>query len=240
MDSIRNLPTTATFGWSCIFFYGIAIVAYLIPVAFTSAELATTFPSDGGVYTWVREAFGRKWGFLAVWCDWSENIVWFPTVLVFLATTVAYVFDPDLADNKAFLVTIMLVIFWGTTAGGLRRRGGVGSADRRARHRRDRRADRHHHRPRRLVGPVRPSVADPLRGRRHHPRVGGPHQPGVRGQHRRGLRRDGDRWLLRRATPASPRRPIPSRSRWPRSWSPRCRSSAAWPSPSWCPRATSA
>jgi amino acid transporter len=115
MDSIRNLPTTATFGWSCIFFYGIAIVAYLIPVAFTSAELATTFPSDGGVYTWVREAFGRKWGFLAVWCDWSENIVWFPTVLVFLATTVAYVFDPDLAENKVFLVTIMLVIFWGTT-----------------------------------------------------------------------------------------------------------------------------
>jgi amino acid transporter len=116
MDSIRNLPTTATFGWSCIFFYAIAVISYLVPVAFTSAELATTFPGDGGVYSWVKEAFGRRWGFLAVWCDWSENIVWFPTVLVFLATTVAYVFDPDLAENKAFLVTVMLVIFWGTTA----------------------------------------------------------------------------------------------------------------------------
>jgi amino acid transporter len=116
MDSVRNLPTTATFGWSCIFFYGLAVIGYLVPVAFTSAELATTFPGDGGVYSWVKEAFGRRWGFLAVWCDWSENIVWFPTVLVFLATTVAYVFDPDLADNKAFLVTTMLVIFWGTTA----------------------------------------------------------------------------------------------------------------------------
>jgi amino acid transporter len=115
MDSIRNLPTTATFGWSCIFFFAIAIVAYLVPVAFTSAELATTFPGDGGVYAWVRQAFGKRWGFLAVWCDWSENIVWFPTVLVFLATTTAYVFDPSLADNKAFLVTVMLVIFWGTT-----------------------------------------------------------------------------------------------------------------------------
>ena len=115
MDSIRNLPTTATFGWACVFFYFLAVIAYLVPVAFTSAELATAFPGDGGVYAWVKEAFGERWGFLAVWCDWSENIVWFPTVLVFLATTTAYVFAPDLADDKVFLVAVMLVIFWGTT-----------------------------------------------------------------------------------------------------------------------------
>ncbi|MFY9930463.1 MAG: amino acid permease [Streptosporangiaceae bacterium] len=113
MDSIRNLPATATFGWSAIFFYGIAILTYLVPVALCSAELATTV--GGGMYRWVREAFGSRWGFLAVWCDWSENIVWFPTVLVFLATTVAYVINPDLSQNKAFLVPVMLVIFWGVT-----------------------------------------------------------------------------------------------------------------------------
>ncbi|MPY96083.1 MAG: amino acid permease [Acidimicrobiia bacterium] len=115
MDSIRNLPTTATFGLACVFFYFLAVAAYLVPVAFTSAELATTFPGDGGVYSWVKEAFGQRWGFLAVWCDWSENIVWFPTVLVFLATTTAYVVDPSLADDKVFLVAVMLIIFWGTT-----------------------------------------------------------------------------------------------------------------------------
>jgi glutamate:GABA antiporter len=117
MDSIRNLPTTATFGWSAIFFYVIAVVIYLVPVALCSAELATTV--GGGMYRWVREAFGSRWGFLAVWCDWSENIVWFPTVLVFLATTLAYVINPDLSQNKAFLVPVMLVIFWAVTASSL-------------------------------------------------------------------------------------------------------------------------
>ena len=117
MDSIRNLPATATFGWSAIFFYAIAVAAYLVPVALCSAELATTV--GGGMYRWVREAFGSRWGFLAVWCDWSENIVWFPTVLVFLATTAAYVINPDLAQNKAFLVPVMLVIFWAVTASSL-------------------------------------------------------------------------------------------------------------------------
>ena len=113
MDSIRNLPTTATFGWAAIFFYGAAVLTYLVPVALCSAELATTV--GGGIYRWVREAFGSRWGFLAVWCDWSENIVWFPTVLVFLATTLAYVINPDLSQNKAFLVPVMLVIFWSVT-----------------------------------------------------------------------------------------------------------------------------
>ena len=117
MDSIRNLPTSATFGWSAIFFYAITVLTYLVPVALCSAELATTV--GGGMYRWVREALGSRWGFLAVWCDWSENIVWFPTVLVFLATTAAYVINPDLAENKAFLVPVMLVIFWAVTLSSL-------------------------------------------------------------------------------------------------------------------------
>jgi glutamate:GABA antiporter len=117
MDSIRNLPTTAIFGWSAIFFYVLAVVLYLVPVALCSAELATTV--GGGMYRWVREAFGSRWGFLAVWCDWSENIVWFPTVLVFLATTLAYVINPNLSQDKAFLVPVMLVIFWAVTLSSL-------------------------------------------------------------------------------------------------------------------------
>ncbi len=40
MDSIRNLPTTAMFGWSAIFFYTIAVATFLVPVALCSAELA--------------------------------------------------------------------------------------------------------------------------------------------------------------------------------------------------------
>jgi glutamate:GABA antiporter len=117
MDSIRNLPTTATFGWAAIFFYAIAVLTYLIPVGLCSAELATTV--GGGMYRWVRESFGSRWGFLAVWCDWSNNIAWFPTVMVFLATTAAYVINPNLSQNKAFLVPVMLVVFWGVTLSSL-------------------------------------------------------------------------------------------------------------------------
>ena len=115
MVSPRNLPMMAEYGWSLIFFVVVAVVLFLVPVSLAISELATAWPRRGGVYPWVREAFKGRAGFLAVWCDWSENLAWFPTVLAFTAASFAYAFDPALANNKAFLVIVMLSIFWGAT-----------------------------------------------------------------------------------------------------------------------------
>ncbi|HVY63007.1 MAG TPA: amino acid permease, partial [Planctomycetota bacterium] len=113
--SPRNLPLTADYGWSMFFFLGASILLFLIPVSLVSAELATGWPQAGGVYAWVREAFGERRGFLAVWCDWSENLAWFPTVLSFIAGSLAYAIEPSLASSKWFLLVVMLSCFWGAT-----------------------------------------------------------------------------------------------------------------------------
>jgi amino acid transporter len=63
----------------------------------------------------VRQAFGERWGFLAIWADWAENLVWFPTVLSFVAAAFFYVFNADLSNSNVWLFTTMMVIFWGTT-----------------------------------------------------------------------------------------------------------------------------
>ncbi len=115
MVSPRNLPMMAEYGWSLIFFVLVAVVLFLVPVSLAISELATAWPRRGGVYPWVKEAFRGRAGFLAVWCDWAENLVWFPTVLSFTAASLAYAIDPSLANNKYFLVGVMLTIFWGAT-----------------------------------------------------------------------------------------------------------------------------
>lgn len=115
MVSPRNLPMMAEYGWSLIFFTLLAVVLFLVPVSLAISELATAWPRRGGVYPWVREAFRGRAGFLAVWCDWSENLAWFPTVLAFTAGSFAYAFDPSLANNNVFLVVVMLTVFWGST-----------------------------------------------------------------------------------------------------------------------------
>ncbi len=117
--SARNLPVMAEYGWSMLVLFALSALVFLIPIAMAAAELGTAWPRDGGVYAWVKEAFGGRAGFLAVWCDYSENIAWFPTVLSFIAASLAYAIDPSLASNNLFLVVVMLVFFWGTTAANL-------------------------------------------------------------------------------------------------------------------------
>ncbi len=120
IDSIRNLPATALFGSSLIFFFIFAAIVFLIPVAMVSAELSSTWSEEeGGVYSWVHYAFGDNWAFLAIWLQWINTMVWYPTILSFIAGTLAYLIDPELAQNKYYLISVILVVFWSLTIVGL-------------------------------------------------------------------------------------------------------------------------
>ena len=120
IDNIRNLPTTALFGPSLIFFFIIAAIVFLIPVSLVAAELSSTWSEEeGGVYSWVHHAFGKTWAFFAIWLQWINTLVWFPTILSFIAGTLAYLINPDLAQNKYYLVSVILIVFWSLTYLGL-------------------------------------------------------------------------------------------------------------------------
>jgi amino acid transporter len=113
--SIRNFPSMAVYGWSCIGWYVIGMILFLIPISLAGAELATGWPDGGGVYAWVKQAFGEKGGFVAIFCAWSNNLVWFPTVLAFIASTLAFALTPELAANPWYMFSVMMLAFWGTT-----------------------------------------------------------------------------------------------------------------------------
>jgi amino acid transporter len=120
VDSIRNLPATALFGSQLIVFFVLGALFFLIPTALISAELASGWPKQGGVYIWVKEAFGKKMGFLAIWLQWIENVIWYPTILSFVAGTIGYLIDPALAKNPYFLWLVIVSSFWGATLVNLR------------------------------------------------------------------------------------------------------------------------
>ena len=110
--SLRNLPSQAEYGYSVIFYMVASSLFFFIPSALVSAELASAWPEDGGVYLWVKEAFGPKWGFVAIFMQWVENLPWFPAVLTFVASSIAYVFDPKLATNRWFVLITIWVSLW--------------------------------------------------------------------------------------------------------------------------------
>ena len=113
--NLANLSVSAKHGFSGLFYLIAGSIFFFIPLALISAELATGWPQRGGVYIWVREALGENLGFLAIWLQWIENVIWYPTALSFAVTSFAYIFNPTLSQNKLFIMIAIMVIFWAAT-----------------------------------------------------------------------------------------------------------------------------
>ncbi|EPP35869.1 Glutamate/gamma-aminobutyrate antiporter [Chlamydia avium] len=111
--SLRNLPLTAKHGLSTLLFYAIAVACFMLPYALISAELASFKPQ--GIYVWTRDALGKWWGFFSIWMQWFHNMTWYPAMLAFIASTLVYKMNPELAHNKVYLAVVILTGFWGLT-----------------------------------------------------------------------------------------------------------------------------
>ncbi|MEF9930826.1 MAG: amino acid permease [Bacteroidales bacterium] len=130
--SLRGLPAEAEYGLSSAFYYLFAAIVFLIPTSMVAAEMAAMFQDkQGGVFRWVGEAFGKKWGFLAIWLQWIESTIWYPTVLTFGAVSIAFIgmdqtHDMSLASNKMYSLIVVLIIYWLATLISLKGIGWVG------------------------------------------------------------------------------------------------------------------
>lgn len=111
IDSLRNLPSNAATGLQIIFYYLIAGVIFLLPCILITAELATNRPKTGGAYIWVRDAFGAQFGFMTIWIQWIYNVIWYPTILSFIAANIAYLINPALVNNAFYMVSMIIAMF---------------------------------------------------------------------------------------------------------------------------------
>ena len=130
--SLRGLATEAIYGLQSAFYYLFAAIVFLIPTAMVAAELAAMFAEkQGGVFRWVGEAFGARAGFLAIWLQWIQSTIWYPTVLTFGAVSIAFIgmdttTDAALASNRFFTLVVVLAIYWIATFISLKGLGWVG------------------------------------------------------------------------------------------------------------------
>ncbi|MFJ9807141.1 APC family permease [Streptomyces sp. NPDC101158] len=108
--SLRAAPTMAVYGLACVFLYLVPAVVFLLPTALVSAELASGW--SGGVYRWVSEGLSKPLGFLAVWCQFAMTIFYYPSLLGFVASTIAYIIDPALASSGPYTAIVIVVLYW--------------------------------------------------------------------------------------------------------------------------------
>ena len=108
VGSIAQLSDSATFGLGAVTVYLIPALLFLLPVGLVSAELATSH--EGGIFVWVREAFGDRTGFQATWFVFMNSVTLYPSLLSFGAAALATAFGrADLAGNGLYMGTVVLV-----------------------------------------------------------------------------------------------------------------------------------
>ena len=115
--SLRGLPMMAQEEMTMFFYIFFATFLFLIPASLVGAELGSMYAKKGGrVYTWVKEGFNQRLGFSAIFLQWIQNVVWYPTVLGFAAAAIAYLIGkPALAQNGLFVGLFSILIYWFAT-----------------------------------------------------------------------------------------------------------------------------
>jgi glutamate:GABA antiporter len=90
--TIDTLASAASMGVAWFSWWVITMVVFFIPYGLITAELGAAWPGEGGVYIWVREAFGPRWGSMAAWLYWINNAYWIPSVYLIFAGTFETIF----------------------------------------------------------------------------------------------------------------------------------------------------
>ena len=85
----------AIIGVSSITIWVITAIVFFLPYGLLSAELGSTYPDDGGIYSWVKRAFGEKPAVMVGWYYWINVAFWMPAVFIAFAYWISYTFIPD-------------------------------------------------------------------------------------------------------------------------------------------------
>ncbi len=106
---LETLTAAASIGASSVFWWLFLGVIFYIPFALICAEMGCAYPEQGGIYAWVRDAFGGRWGARASWGYWVNTAVWLPAINILFAGIFAQLFMPDLSLQLQIVMGIVLL-----------------------------------------------------------------------------------------------------------------------------------
>jgi amino acid transporter len=124
VGDLGSAPATAVFGLASVGLYVLPAIVFLVPASLVSAELASGW--QGGVYNWVSEGISPAMGFAAIWCQFAQTIFYYPAVLAYVASTLAYSISPSLAHSGVYTMIVIIVLFWGAVLVSARPMAAVG------------------------------------------------------------------------------------------------------------------
>ena len=107
---VESAAPAAAIGTSQFFWWIFLLGLFFLPYGLISSELGTTYTGDGGLYDWVKQAFGSRWGGRLAWLYWINYPIWMASLAVLFTQVAETIFNLKLGTWLA--VGIQLIFVW--------------------------------------------------------------------------------------------------------------------------------
>ncbi|MGA2529604.1 MAG: amino acid permease [Acidimicrobiales bacterium] len=109
MITLDTVAISSALGVESITLFILFAVIFFVPYGLVTAELGSGWPEEGGIYVWVREAYGQRWGTFTAWLYWVNVAYWAPAVFVVFAGTLSAAFWGGMSQTWAEIIVIALI-----------------------------------------------------------------------------------------------------------------------------------
>ncbi len=106
---VDQLPATAAIGPGAMGWWVVMILFYVLPFAMIAAELGSAWPSQGGIYVWIRHAFGDAWGSRTAFYYWISLSIWMPSAALLTVSMAGQLFGRAPGVQTAMALALALV-----------------------------------------------------------------------------------------------------------------------------------
>ncbi|WP_268912731.1 APC family permease [Lentilactobacillus sp. SPB1-3] len=107
---VESVAPAAAIGPSQFFWWILLLLLFFLPYGLISAELGTTYDGDGGIYDWVRKAFGKKWGGRAAWLYWINFPIWMASLAVLFTGVIEQAFQIKIGTWTSVIIQLIFIV----------------------------------------------------------------------------------------------------------------------------------
>lgn len=106
---VESSAPAAAIGNSQFFWWIFLLIAFFLPYGLISSELGTTYEDEGGIYDWVRRAYGNRWGSRVAWYYYINFPLWMGSLAVLFYDIISQITGWQASTLIAILIQLAFI-----------------------------------------------------------------------------------------------------------------------------------
>lgn len=105
----ESVAPAASIGPSQFFWWALLLIAFFLPYGLVSAELGTAYQDEGGLYDWVKRAYGLKNGGRVAWFYWINFPLWMASLAVLFPSVITQFSGKEIGTIPSIIISLIFI-----------------------------------------------------------------------------------------------------------------------------------